>query len=86
MCRFIQYLRPYGNKKEVLVDRPPEIETKAQTLWENSCRLECEVLTTDEVSLTCERGGETLAIEISPNGPEVLDAVDKVVETAFKKV
>ena len=88
MIRFTQYLRPNGEKRLIEISRPPEIEAKAKRLVEYGCRLEAEVLTTQEISLTVEvevTGGDvdTLAHEIVGNGPPVLDAVDRLVCKAF---
>lgn len=65
---------------------PPEIEALAKTLVDADCVMECEVLTTNQVSFTVERDwhGETevVAHEIVPNGPQVLDAVERLIRNA----
>lgn len=79
---FTQYLRPTGQPKAVEVDRPDAIERKARDLIAAGCVFEIEVLTTGEVSMTCERGDDVLAIRVCQNGPPVLVNVDAIVEEA----
>lgn len=86
---FTQYLRPNGKRCDITVDRPPEVEEVARVLLKAGIVFEAEVLTTGHVSLTAETRDEddpdedeVLAHEIVPNGPEVLDAVDRLVAAA----
>ena len=83
---FTQFLRPNGQPVRVTIDRPDDIARLARRLAAHGVRLETEVLTTGEVSFTAERekDGETelLACEVVPNGPEVRDAVDRLVTAA----
>jgi hypothetical protein len=83
---FTQYLLPNGRTRVIHIDRPPEIETLALEVMERGGRFECEILTTDEVSVTCvgEVDGEEqdVAIEVCFNGPEVPNAVDRVIRAA----
>jgi hypothetical protein len=85
---FTQFLLPDGRQKRVEIDRPDEIEAKAKAVVAAGGRFETEVLTTGVVSFTVEhdeweaddRG--TVAHELCANDPTVLEAVDKLVETA----
>lgn len=83
---FIQYMRPDGRAKSVTIGRSPEIEDKARALALAGYRLECEVLLTEEVSLTVESEEATIAIEVIPNGPGVPDAVDRLICAAFGSI
>lgn len=84
--QFTQYLRPSGRRKTIQVARSVDVGEKAKELWANGVALEAEVLTTGEVSLTAEDNSDnpTLAIEVVPNGPEVLNAVDRLVNRAHE--
>jgi hypothetical protein len=91
MIRFTQYLRPDGRPVPVDVDRSAEVERRAEALSAADVRLEAEVLPTGEVSFTAEREDEdgeveSLASEIVQNGPAVLDAVDRLITTAYCKL
>lgn len=81
---FTQFIRPSGRPQPVTVDRPAEIEAMAQELIEAGYRFEIEVLTTGHINMDCVRPGadEPLAGELSRNGPEVLEAVDRMVTAA----
>lgn len=83
--RFTQFLMPDGQPKPTWIERPPEVEVKATALIAEGYEFESEVLSTGECSFTCGRGeDEMLAIEVCPNGPDVLDAVDRLVEESFE--
>ena len=87
MIMFTQYLRPDGRPRPCKVERPPQIEALAHELQAAGVKLEAEVLTTNEVSLTAEREGDdgeldVDGIEVVPNGPEVPGAVDRLITTA----
>ena len=84
---FTQYLLPNGRKRPITIERPAAIEAQAQALLGRGCVFEVEVLRTGEISLEAlgpESDGdrETLSVEIVENGPEVPDAVDRLVVTA----
>lgn len=79
---FTQYMRPDGRAVPAMIDRPSEIAEAAQRLKSAGYRLETEVLITGEVSMTVEDADEDkppIAIEVCPNGPEVLGMVDKLI-------
>ena len=84
---FTQYLRPSGTPHPVTIDRPPEIAGLAAILREAGCAFEIEVLRDGTISMSIERDefGETdvLAHSLCPNGPEVLEAVDRTITVAF---
>jgi hypothetical protein len=86
---FTQFLRPDGHRRLINIQRPDAIEQKAVALLRARARLEAEILTTGEVSLTVEMddsNGEcvTLAHEIGANGPNVPGMVDILIERTFE--
>lgn len=88
--KFTQYLRPNGTPVAVEVSRQDAVEDMARQLAMAGVRFESEVLSTGEVSLTAEDDtvdeSGPLAHEISPNGPAVLLAVDRLVLAAFSEI
>lgn len=82
---FTQYLLPDGRKKPMEIFMPDEVEEIASQLTQKGYEFEAEILTTGEVSLECVYGeGESAAIEIVPNGPDVISAVEKLVRDALQ--
>lgn len=78
---FTQYLRPDGRQTAVSIERPDDVETKAQAIIAAGYRFECEHLTTGDCSFTIFdiAREEDVAIEVCANGPPVLDAIDRLV-------
>lgn len=87
---FTQYLRPDGRKSAVLIDRPDDISAMAQTFIEAGGRYECEHLSTGEAVFTAvmdiDGEPEDVEIEVCPNGPDVLLAVDTLVRKSITHV
>ena len=83
---FTQYLLPRGERKAVHVYRPYAITAKARHILALGYTFECEVLTTQQVSLTITGKNTDVYIEIVNNGPEVLTAVDRLVFAFDEKV
>lgn len=81
---FTQFLRPYGERRPMEIDRPKPIEDAAKMLVASGCRFDIEELTTGQISMTCEHDSMegALAHEICNNGPPVLDAIDRLVRDA----
>ena len=79
---FTQYLLPDGRKRYELVDRPQEIEDIANSFIANGGKFECEILTTGHVSFTACKFDRDVEIEICTNGPDVLEAIDRLVRRA----
>ena len=82
---FTQYLRPDARQKSVIIDRPADIELKAQRLIDAGYIFEGEVLQTGECSFTVERRGsddEPIAMEVVPHGTGVPEAIDRLVRIA----
>ena len=82
---FTQFLRPAGRVRQTGIDMPENIEHMAHQLIDLGYRFEAEILTTGEVSLTCENGDELLSIQLCANGPPVLSAVENLVIEAIRK-
>jgi hypothetical protein len=78
---FTQFVRPDGHPREVSIDRPQEVADKAKEIEDRGYCLESEVLMSGQVSLTIFDPDDErdLAIELVPNGPEVPEAVDKLI-------
>jgi len=85
---FTQFMRPDGRKHPVTIERPPDIETLAKAIMQAGCRFEIEVLQTGAVSMEIVTDvpdpdlRNVVAIEICPNGPQVPEAVDRLVKSA----
>ena len=82
MIKFVQFVLPN--------ERSSNVEKMAKYLVERDYRFEAKVTKTNEISFSCERTipekTEVIAIEVSPSGPEVFQAVDKLIEKAYKKI
>src|SRR5574337_234762 len=83
---FTQYLRPNGETRDESIERSPEIEKLAFEAYEKGVRYEAEILRTGEVSLTAMFNGDEVAHELVPNGPAVVDAVDRLVKTTTERL
>lgn len=80
---FTQHLMPDGQRNPQWIDRPPEVEARARELIALGFTFHCEMLSDYRtISLTIESPDEDdgdVAIELCPNGPDVLAAVDRLV-------
>lgn len=83
---FTQYMLPDGRVKKVLICMPDEIESRAKALIGDDCRFEIEMLSSGEISMTCERDDEVLSIEVCQNGPDVLLAVERLIDVAEEQL
>jgi hypothetical protein len=80
---FTQYILPHGRRRSIEFEAANEnVERIAHELIERGCRFEAEILSTGMVSLTCEYPDLTLGIELSPNGPPIVAAVERLVKNA----
>jgi hypothetical protein len=83
---FTQYMRPDGRTEQVDFECDDEaVALKADQIIAAGFRFECEVLTSNEVSLTISDGDDDLAGELCQNGPEVPIAIARLV-LGFKEV
>jgi hypothetical protein len=78
---FTQYLRPDGRINPVTIDVSDEVHAKAMRIIAAGYRFECEHLTPGYASLTIfdPEDEVDVAIEVVPNGPEVPEAVNRMV-------
>ena len=83
---FTQFLMPDGRQVPAIIERPDPIADKASELVANGCRLEIEMLTTGQISMAVEHDDDTWAIEITPNDPEVLSGIDKIICDAYHRL
>ena len=89
---FIQYLRPNRRRVKVTIDRPETVETLARACLDAGIIFEAEHLGSNMVDFEAVRLNpdtqdyDTVAAEVVPNGPPVLDAVDRLVRRAYAQV
>ena len=86
---FTQFVRPYGIRRPTWVERPPDIIVKAKAVVEKGGKFEIEELGTGTVSLTVEHyqyEDGPVAIELCPNGQQILYATDRLIETAYRRL
>ena len=79
---FTQFLRPDGKRRAISITMPDTFYGKVQKIHANGWKFECEELSTGEASLTVFDGEEDIVIEVVPNGPEVLIAVERLIDKA----
>ena len=82
---FTQYLLPDGRKRTVYFEATEDIQKKADVLIAQGCHFDAEILRNGVVSLTCEKRDEILSIELSENGPPIVEAVKSLIENAYSK-
>lgn len=85
---FTQYLRPNGRRAFVEIDRPDKIVDIAENLIKAGYCFEVEHLTTGQASFTIHdvNNDVDVAIAVVPNGPEVPEAVDQMIEGFYAKL
>lgn len=77
---FVQYLRPHGERKVAMIDRPQNICAIADKIITSGLRFEIEVLMSGTISMTITSHIQDEAIELCPNVPgKVAEAVDKLI-------
>lgn len=83
---FTQFLFPDGVKTLVFAPTPEGAGDKVRAILAAGLVFECEMLATGIISLTVgdKRQELDVAIELTPNGPEVLAALARLVESAYK--
>lgn len=84
---FTQYLQPSGRTRtQWWAPTSEEQERKAKALMDADAVFTSELLLTGEASFTVEKDDEVLAHEIAPNGPPVIEAVERLIETAYGRI
>lgn len=87
LVEFKQYLHPDGRTKPFSIDITDALRTHVEGIKSVGAKLECEILSNGVVSFTITNPqgvdfnpeGVDFDIELSPNGPEVLGAVDRLI-------
>lgn len=81
---------PNGRRGLQEIARSAPIETKARKFIAHDGRFLVEIQPDERVKLMAiidvDAGAKEVATEYSPNGPELLDAVDRLVEAAAEKI
>lgn len=83
---YTQYMAPHGRRVQRTMSVEGTVKLKANTVETMGGRFEAEVLSTDEVSLTVAYDDDDIAMEIVPNGPKVLEAFDRLVDSALEAI
>lgn len=84
---FTQFLMPDGRQERVFIDRPDDIAANATIIFAAGYRLECEMLSDYRTcSFTVTNDDEDFDIEQAPNGPGVVDAVDRLINRASERL
>lgn len=85
---FIQYILPYGRRKETEAPCTKEIYDLGQQFISAGGSYECEILTTGMVSLTAvypiNNEPQDIAIELSSNDESIHVALEKLVNSSVK--
>ena len=82
MIPFTQYKRPDGRKVPTGIERPAAIEMMAQRLIKQGFHFEIEDLGNGTVHMETTDGASVIAFAVCKNGPEVPEAVDKMIREA----
>jgi hypothetical protein len=83
---FTQYLRPNGERRPESIEVAPEIYHKADAIIKAGFRFECEILMNGYVHLTVSDDEDDYAREVVPNGPQVPQAVDRLVIRFYNRL
>lgn len=87
MIPFTQYLLPDGKKRLIWINVSAGVGMKAAELIKSKgCHFDAEVLTTGEVSFTCEKDDDLVSIQICSNNSQVAEAVKRLIEDASDKL
>jgi len=86
MIPFTQFLRPNGRRRDITIERPPEVAKKAEALLRSGCRFEIEELTTGHVSMEVMYKDECISSSLCLNGPNVPLTIDNLVEDAYNRM
>lgn len=82
---FTQFLRPDGTQREMLIDRPADIERKARYIVECGLKFQIETLNTGGVYMECYNpiSDTTVTNHICENDERVLCGVDRLINQAY---
>jgi hypothetical protein len=76
--KITQFIAPHGEQRERSCEVPDDCAVGYESLKRHGCRLTAEVLMGGMVSQTVEHEDGDFLIEITPNGPEVQEALIKM--------
>lgn len=79
IVEFIQYLRPDGRPRRILVPRPDHVAQKADQIAAAGFRFEAEILSTNEASFTISDDESDYAITVTEQGAKMFEAVDRLI-------
>ncbi len=79
-AKVIQYLLPDGRAKNCVVRLPIEFNTYYECMLSYNCRLESEILSTGEVSVTVSNEEGDVDFSITRNGPEVSTGIQNMLQ------
>jgi len=82
-CEVTQYLRPDGRKNLGGIDIDDKCMDQYRFMQDQDRRIAMEVLTTGEVSVTMEDDEQDYGIRIVPNGIQVKEAVEDILERNY---
>ena len=87
MIPFTRFTLPDGEKSPGSFERPDEIEVMAQALLKAGYTFELEELRNGSIHMDCTHRWEDMpaALELVPDGPEVPQAVDRLVTQAYRR-
>ena len=77
--KITQFIPPNGRREERSCEVPDDCAAGYEAIKRHGCRLTEEILMTGHVSQTVEHEDGDVLIEITPNGPEVKDALVKMI-------
>ena len=74
---------PHGYVRQMITNLPVEVQLAYNDMAAAGCRLEAELLRTDEVSVTIADGNNDLDIRVVPNGPAVQNALVEMLNSGY---
>jgi hypothetical protein len=76
--KITQFIAPHGEQRERSCEVPDDCAVGYEALKRHGCRLTAEILTMGMVSQCVEHEEGDFLIEITPNGPQVQEALVKM--------
>ena len=83
---FTQYMLPNGARRSATFECNEETYAQSKRLLEDGYYFDAEILSTGMVSLTCEEEDRLVNIEVVANGPDVVQAVERLVAESYATV
>lgn len=76
--KIIQFIAPHGEQREHSCEVPNDCAVGYEAIRRHRCRLTAEVLSVGMVSQCVEHEEGDFLMEVTPNGPQVQDALVKM--------